>query len=45
MEQFSFHDSFELYATITKPCVHFPSLHEVYEDGEKECTFLSELID
>ena len=45
VEQLSFHDSFELYATITKPCVHFPSSHEVYEDGEKECTFLSELED
>ena len=45
VEQLSFHDSFELYATITKPCVHFPSSHEVYENGEKECTFLSELED
>ncbi len=45
VEQLSFHDSFDLYATITKPCVHFPSSHEVYEDGELECTFLSELED
>ena len=43
VEQLSFHDSFELYATITKPCVHFPS-SEVYENGEKEA-FLSELED
>ena len=45
VEQLSFHDSFELYATITTPCVHFPSSHDVYENGEKECTFLSELED
>ena len=45
VEQLSFHDSFDLYATMTKPCVHFPSSHEVSADGEMECTFLSELED
>ena len=45
VEQLSFHDSFDLYATITKPCVHFPHSHDVNEDGEKECTFLSTLED
>ena len=45
VEQLSFHDSFDLYATITKPCVHFPNSHHVNEDGEKECTFLSTLED
>ena len=40
IEQLSFHDHFDLYATITKPCVHFPQAHD---DGE--CTFLSELED
>ena len=45
VEQLSFHDSFDLYATMTKPCVHFPSSHEVAADGEMECTFLSELED
>ena len=45
VEQLSFHDSFDLYATMTKPCVHFPSSHEVTADGEMECTFLSELED
>jgi len=45
VEQLSFHDSFDLYATMTKPCMHFPSSHEVTSDGEKECTFLSELED
>ena len=45
VEQLSFHDSFDLYATMTKPCVHFPSSHEFSADGEMECTFLSELED
>ena len=45
VEQLSFHDSFDLYATMTKPCVHFPSSHEVSAGGEMECTFLSELED
>ena len=45
VEQLSFHDSFDLYATITKPCVHFPETHEVNEDGDKECIFLSDLED
>ena len=45
VEQLSFHDSFDLYVTMTKPCVHFPSSHEVTIDGEMECTFLSELED
>ena len=45
VEQLSFHDSFDLYTTITKPCVHFPETHEVKEDGNKECTFLSDLED
>jgi len=45
VEQLSFHDSFDLHATMTKPCVHFPSSHEVSADGEMECTFLSELED
>ena len=45
VEQLSFHDSFDLYATITKPCVHFPHSHEISEDGELECTFLSTLED
>ncbi len=45
VEQLSFHDSFDLYATMTKPCIHFPSSHEVAADGEMECTFLSELED
>ena len=40
IEQLSFHDHFDLYATVTKPCVHFPQAHD---DGE--CTFLSELED
>ena len=43
VEQLSFHDSFDLYATITKPCVHFPYSHDVNEKGDKECTFLSNL--
>ncbi len=43
VEQLSFHDSFYLYATITKPCIHFPSSHGVSDDGELECTFLSDL--
>ena len=45
VEQLSFHDTFDLYATVTKPCVHFPSSHEVYADGEMECTFVSQLED
>ena len=45
IEQLSFHDSFDLYATITKPCVHFPHSHDVNEDGELECTFKSDLND
>ena len=45
VEQLSFHDTFDLYATMTKPCVHFPSSHEVSANGEMECTFLSELED
>jgi len=45
VEQLSFHDTFDLYATMTKPCVHFPSSHEVYADGEMECTFVSQLED
>jgi len=40
VEQLSFHDHFDLYATITKPCVRFPQSHE-----PGECTFLSELND
>ncbi len=43
VEQLSFHDSFDLYATMTKPCVHFPQSHDVTEDGELECTFKSDL--
>ena len=45
VEQLSFHDSFDLYATITKPCVHFPESHGIDQEGELECTFLSELED
>ncbi|HJM13260.1 MAG TPA: hypothetical protein QF641_02055 [Candidatus Thalassarchaeaceae archaeon] len=40
IEQLSFHDHFDLYATITKPCVRFPQSHEI-----GECTFLSDLED
>ena len=38
IEQVSFHDQFDLFATITKPCVRFPQTH-----AQGECTFLSEL--
>jgi len=38
VDQLSFHDHFDLYAIITKPCVRFPQTHEI-----GECTFLSEL--
>jgi hypothetical protein len=40
VEQLSFHDHFDLFATITKPCVRFPQSHEL-----GECTFLSDLDD
>ncbi|MEE2625081.1 MAG: hypothetical protein VYD50_02370 [Candidatus Thermoplasmatota archaeon] len=40
IDQLSFHDHFDLYAIITKPCVRFPQTHEI-----GECTFLSELND
>jgi hypothetical protein len=40
IEELSFHDRFDLYATITKPCVRFPQSHEL-----GECTFLSDLDD
>ncbi len=40
IEQLSFHDHFDLFATITKPCVRFPQSHEL-----GECTFLSDLDD
>tara|TARA_B100000945_G_scaffold303657_1_gene288412 strand:+ start:53 stop:661 length:609 start_codon:yes stop_codon:yes gene_type:complete len=45
IEQLSFHDSFDLYATITKPCVHFPHSHGIDDNGDLECTFLSDLED
>ena len=38
VEQLSFHDHFEVYLTITRPCVRFD---EVHESGE--CTYLSKL--
>ncbi|MEC7686028.1 MAG: hypothetical protein VX184_02160 [Candidatus Thermoplasmatota archaeon] len=38
IEQLSFHDSFDVYLTITRPCVQFAEVH-----GEGECTFLSDL--
>ncbi len=38
VEQLSFHDHFEVYLTITRPCVRFD---EVHESGE--CTYLSGL--
>ena len=38
IEQFSFYDHFDLYATITKPCVRFAASHEI-----GECAFLSDL--
>ena len=38
IEQLSFHDSFDVYLTITRPCVQF---NEVHDAGE--CTFLSDL--
>jgi hypothetical protein len=38
IDQLSFHDHFEVYATITKPCVQFPETQEGLE-----CTFISEL--
>jgi len=38
VDQLSFHDHFDLFATITKPCVRFPETHEI-----GECTFLSDL--
>ena len=38
VDQLSFHDHFEVYLTITRPCVRF---HEVHESGE--CTYLTEL--
>tara|TARA_Y100001968_G_C19427400_1_gene755139 strand:+ start:563 stop:1198 length:636 start_codon:yes stop_codon:yes gene_type:complete len=43
IEQLSFHDSFSVYATITKPCVHFPNTHGIDDNGDLECTFLSDL--
>ena len=38
VDQASFHDQFDLLATITMPCVRFPQTHD-----QGECTFLSEL--
>ncbi len=38
IEQLSFYDHFDLYATITKPCVRFAASHEI-----GECSFLSDL--
>ena len=38
IEQLSFHDHFDVYLTITRPCVRFD---EVHESGE--CTYLTEL--
>ena len=37
IEQLSFHDHFDVYLTITRPCVRFS---EVHESGE--CTYLSD---
>ena len=38
VDQLSFHDHFDVYATITKPCVYFAESHEI-----GECTYLSDL--
>ena len=38
IDLFSSHDSFEVYATITRPCIRFPETHSA-----DECTFISEL--
>ena len=38
IEQLSFHDSFDVFLTITRPCVYFEEIH-----GSGECTFLSDL--
>ena len=38
VDQLSFHDHFEVYATITKPCIRFPEIDDV-----GECTFVSDL--
>ncbi len=38
IEQLSFYDHFDLYATITKPCVRFAASHDI-----GECAFLSDL--
>ena len=38
IEQLSFHDSFDVYLTITRPCVRFSEVHDT-----GECTFLSDL--
>ncbi len=38
IDQLSFHDHFEVYATITKPCAQFPEIQVGLE-----CTFISEL--
>ena len=45
IEQLSIQQSFDLYATITKPCVHFPHSHGIDDNGDLECTFLSDLED
>jgi len=38
IEQLSFHDSFDVSLTITRPCVRFEEVH-----SKGECTFLSDL--
>ena len=38
VDQLSFHDHFDVHATITKPCVYFAESHEI-----GECTYLSDL--
>jgi hypothetical protein len=38
IDQASFYDHFDTYATITKPCIVFPESHDL-----DECTYLSDL--
>ena len=38
VEQLSFHDSFDVFLTVTRPCVRFAEVHDT-----GECTFLSDL--
>ncbi|MBR84873.1 MAG: hypothetical protein CMA85_02895 [Euryarchaeota archaeon] len=38
IEQLSFHDSFDVFLTVTRPCVRFAEIHDT-----GECTFLNDL--